>query len=259
MKRFVYFFVIAAMLLGLFFSPFTASTVAAESTCGDTYTVVRGDYIAKIVQKCNVTVDTIRKANPEIKDLNLIYPGQVIRLKVDASVPAPTPTPNPTTTPATSGTYTVVRGDYLSAIAKRFNTTVNDILKVNPEIKNASLIYVGQVIKLPSGVSTPTTGTPSTPAGMSITLSTRTAKVGVQVEVKVTGFPANKDVDFRLGKEGSAYSVAVDAKTDANGAATAKVTIPNSANVNEKWVVKVITTELAKAIEITSPTITISN
>lgn len=258
MKRFVYFFVVATMLLGLFFSPLTASPVAAESTCGDTYTVVRGDYIAKIVQKCNVTVDTIRKANPEIKDLNLIYPGQVIRLKVDASVPAPTPTPNPTT-PATSGTYTVVRGDYLSAIAKRFNTTVTDILKVNPEIKNASLIYVGQVIKLPAGVSNPTTGTPSTPAGMSITLSTRTAKVGAQVEVKVTGFPANKDVDFRLGKEGSAYSVAVDAKTDANGAATVKVTIPNSANVNEKWVVKVITTELVKAIEITSPTITISN
>ncbi|MBN1371725.1 MAG: LysM peptidoglycan-binding domain-containing protein [Anaerolineaceae bacterium] len=256
MKRFTYLFVVAAMLLGLFFSPLTASPAAAESTCGDTYTVLKGDYIAKISQKCNVTVDTIRKANPEIKDLNLIYPGQVIRLKVDASVPTPTPTP---TTPATSGTYTVVRGDYLSAIAKRFNTTVTDILKVNPEIKNASLIYVGQVIKLPAGVSTPTTGTPSTPAGMSITLSTRTAKVGAQVEVKVTGFPANKDVDFRLGKEGSAYSVAVDAKTDANGAATVKVTIPNSANVNEKWVVKVLTTELAKVVEITSPTITISN
>lgn len=256
MKRFVYFFVVATMLLGLFFSPLTASPAAAESTCGDTYTVLKGDYIAKISQKCNVTVDTIRKANPEIKDLNLIYPGQVIRLKVDASVPTPTPTP---TTPATSGTYTVVRGDYLSAIAKRFNTTVTDILKVNPEIKNASLIYVGQVIKLPAGVSTPTTGTPSTPAGMSIILSTRTAKVGAQVEVKVTGFPANKDVDFRLGKEGSAYSVAVDAKTDANGAATAKVTIPSGAVVNEKWVVKVLTTELAKVVEITSPTITISN
>lgn len=258
MKRFTYLFVVAAMLLGLFFSPLTASTAAAESTCGDTYTVVRGDYIAKIVQKCNVTVDTIRKANPEIKDLNLIYPGQVIRLKVDASVPTPTPTPNPGT-PATSGTYTVVRGDYLSAIAKRFNTTVSEILKVNPEIKNASLIYVGQIIKLPGGVSNPTPGTPSTPAGMSITLSTRTAKVGAQVEVKVTGFPANKDVDFRLGKEGSAYSVAVDAKTDANGAATAKVTIPSGAVVNEKWVVKVLTTELAKVVEITSPTITISN
>ncbi len=256
MKQFTYLFVVAAMLLGLFFSPFTASPAAAESTCGDTYTVVRGDYIAKIVQKCNVTVDTIRKANPEIKDLNLIYPGQVIRLKVDASVPAPTPTP---TTPTTSGTYTVVRGDYLSAIAKRFNTTVSDILKVNPQITNPSLIYVGQVIKLPSGVSNPTTGTPSTPAGMSITLSTRTAKVGAQVEVKVTGFPANKDVDFRLGKEGSAYSVAVDARTDSNGAATAKVTIPSGANVNEKWVVKVLTTELAKVVEITSPTITISN
>ncbi len=256
MKRFTYLFVVAAMLLGLFFSPLTATPAAAETSCGDTYTVQKGDYVAKIASKCNVTVDTIRKANPEIKDLNLIYPGQVLRLKVDASVPTPTPTPG---TPSTSGTYTVVRGDYLSLIAKRFGTTVNEILKVNPEIKNASLIYVGQVIKLPSGsTSNPSTPAP-TPSGLSITLSTRSAKVGAQVEVKVTGFPANKDIDFRLGKEGSAYSVAVDGKTDSNGAATVKVTIPSGANVNEKWVVKVLTTELAKVVEITSPTITITN
>jgi LysM repeat protein len=249
MKKFMFVFVAFTLLVGLFFNPLTVSRVAAESTCGDKYTVQKGDYIAKIAQKCNVTVDTIRKANPEIKDLNKIYPGQIIRLKVDPTVPTPTPTP---TLPPTNGTYTVVKGDYLSAIAKRFGTTLAEILKVNPEIKNPSLIYVGQVIRLPGAVTNPTTG-------VQITLSTRTAKVGAQVEVKVSGFPANKDIDFRLGKEGSAYSVAVDGKTDASGAATAKVTIPNTAVVNEKWVVKVLTTELVKLVEITSPTITITN
>lgn len=45
-------------------------------------------------------------------------------------------------------TYTVKRGDTLSAIASRNGTTVAAIMKKNPSIKNANLIYAGQVIKL---------------------------------------------------------------------------------------------------------------
>ena len=45
-------------------------------------------------------------------------------------------------------TYTVKSGDTLSAIASRSGTTVSAIMKKNPSIKNANLIYAGQVIKL---------------------------------------------------------------------------------------------------------------
>lgn len=44
-------------------------------------------------------------------------------------------------------TYTVKRGDTLSAIAQRYNTTVAKLVKDNG-IKNANLIYVGQKIKI---------------------------------------------------------------------------------------------------------------
>ena len=44
-------------------------------------------------------------------------------------------------------TYTVKRGDTLSAIAKRYKTTVAKLAKDNG-IKNANLIYVGQKIKI---------------------------------------------------------------------------------------------------------------
>ena len=44
--------------------------------------------------------------------------------------------------------YTVKAGDTLSAIAKRFNTTVNELVKLN-NISNPNLIRVGQKIKLP--------------------------------------------------------------------------------------------------------------
>jgi murein DD-endopeptidase MepM/ murein hydrolase activator NlpD len=48
---------------------------------------------------------------------------------------------------APSGTYTVVKGDNLTRIAARNNTTVARLVELNG-IKNANLINVGQVIKL---------------------------------------------------------------------------------------------------------------
>lgn len=50
-------------------------------------------------------------------------------------------------------TYTVKKGDTLSAIAANFNTTVNNLAALN-NISNVDLIYVGQVLKL-SGTVTP--------------------------------------------------------------------------------------------------------
>ena len=47
-------------------------------------------------------------------------------------------------------TYKVKKGDTLSAIAKKYETTVNQLMKLNPSIEDADLIKVGQTIKLPS-------------------------------------------------------------------------------------------------------------
>lgn len=59
-----------------------------------------------------------------------------------------TPTPIPPTE-ITFVDYTVKKGDTLSAIAKKYNTTVENIMKANPSIKNPNKIYVGQVIQIP--------------------------------------------------------------------------------------------------------------
>lgn len=48
----------------------------------------------------------------------------------------------------TAKTYTVVKGDTLSKIAKAYGTTVDTLVSLNG-IKNKNLINVGQVIKLP--------------------------------------------------------------------------------------------------------------
>ncbi|HLF28803.1 MAG TPA: LysM domain-containing protein [Anaerolineae bacterium] len=72
------------------------------------------------------------------------------------TTPSVTPTP-----PATRVTYTVQRGDTLFAIGRRFGVRVSDIARAN-NILNPSLIYVGQVLIIPTGGSAPP-GPPPTP------------------------------------------------------------------------------------------------
>ncbi|MCL1125532.1 LysM peptidoglycan-binding domain-containing protein [Shewanella surugensis] len=52
---------------------------------------------------------------------------------------------------ATENIYTIVEGDCLSVIAKRYNTSVDELKKLNiDEIKNIELIFTGHELKLPS-------------------------------------------------------------------------------------------------------------
>ena len=55
--------------------------------------------------------------------------------------------------PETAKQYTIRAGDTLWDIAQKEKTTVGAILALNPEIKDASRIYPGQVIRLPGKTS----------------------------------------------------------------------------------------------------------
>ena len=59
-------------------------------------------------------------------------------------------------------TYTIKKGDTLSKIAKQHNTTVDELLKLNPYITDPNKIYAGKTLNLPT--STPQTPAPQTPA-----------------------------------------------------------------------------------------------
>ena len=52
----------------------------------------------------------------------------------------------------TTGSITVKSGDTLSQIAKKYSTSVRQLMAANPGIKNANQIRVGQKIKLPNEV-----------------------------------------------------------------------------------------------------------
>jgi LysM repeat protein len=51
--------------------------------------------------------------------------------------------------------YVVKRGDTLGAIAKRYNTTVSILLRLNPRIHNANRLYIGQRLNVPAPAQEP--------------------------------------------------------------------------------------------------------
>lgn len=113
-----------------------------------TYTVVKGDTMWGIARKNGVSLSDLISANPQIKNLALITPGQIINI--------------PTTS---TSTYKVMPGDTMWGIAKKYGVGLSDLLTANPQIKNSSLITVGQTINIPNTTSTPNVpSTPSTPS-----------------------------------------------------------------------------------------------
>jgi LysM repeat protein len=101
-----------------------------EPSPGQTYTVQRGDTLARIAARFGTTVEVLLKLNPKITDRNKIFVGQKITLPSEVQI------------------YTVVKGDTLRSIATRFNTTVQKLLDLNPSIRDPNLIFVGQVLRI---------------------------------------------------------------------------------------------------------------
>lgn len=104
----------------------TASTFPATVESGDTFTSIANQF--------KVPIDALRKANPQVKDINRLAVGQ--RLNIPGVL--------------IKTTQAVVEaGDTLFSIAEQFKTTVADLRAANPQIKNPNLIQPGQVLNLP--------------------------------------------------------------------------------------------------------------
>ena len=131
------------------------STPAQAQTGQQTHVVQAGENLYRIALSYNTTFTVLAQANG-ISNPNLIYVGQVLIIPGPGGpVNPPAPTAVPPVQPPTGQTsYTVVAGDNLSRIAVRFGTTVDAIVQANG-IVNPNLIYVGQVLVIPTGGTTP--------------------------------------------------------------------------------------------------------
>jgi LysM repeat protein len=124
----------------------SAGSASAWSGCASYVTVQWGDTLSGIAMACGTTMQAIQAANPGLGWW--LYPGQVLYIPTGY-----TSTPAYYSTPAVSGTYVVQWGDTLGDIAVRYGVSLSNLLAVNPQIWNASLIFPGQVINLPAYAS----------------------------------------------------------------------------------------------------------
>jgi LysM repeat protein len=120
--------------------------------------VKRGDTVSAIAARFGLrTIDVL--ALNGLSWSSVIYPGQVLVLTGGASTAAPAPV----TPAAASATYTVKRGDTISAIARQHGVSVPAMLTAN-SLGWSSIIYPGQKLAVP-GKPVPASSTkPATPA-----------------------------------------------------------------------------------------------
>jgi LysM repeat protein len=139
-KRFFQLIVVVAVLVTSFGS---VGGVMAWTGCASYITVQWGDTLSGIAALCGTSAEAIRASNPGLGWW--VYAGQVLYIPTGyVSAPASSPT--------YGGNYVVQYGDTLGKIAARQGIGVGDILSANPQIWNASMIYVGQTINLPTAV-----------------------------------------------------------------------------------------------------------
>jgi len=140
-------------------SPTVTPAPAPAPGTSDTYTVQWGDWINKIAAQLGVTPQALIAANPGINP-NLITPGQ--KLNVPGASPVVPGTPVPTAPSSNPSTYTVQRGEWIYAIARKYNVGVPALLAANPGI-NPNFLYPGQVLNIPGGSSGTTPPDPVIP------------------------------------------------------------------------------------------------
>lgn len=109
--------------------------IIASPVCfaeGQVYTVKSGDTLSKIAGYYDVTVSDILAANPSITNPSWIYVGQKITIPSSKFVK-----------------YTVRSGDTFGGIAAKFQISIAELKKANPQITDISRIYVGQILMIP--------------------------------------------------------------------------------------------------------------
>lgn len=114
--------------------------IPTEETDYILYTVVAGDSLYAIARKYGLTMQELMEFNN--LGSTLLSIGQVLKIPVAVEETIP---------PVAETTYTVKSGDSLYSIAKKYNTTVSDLMTYNRLTSN--LLSIGQVLKIPTNTS----------------------------------------------------------------------------------------------------------
>jgi LysM repeat protein len=137
--------------------PTKKPTKQPKNNSQGTYTVQRGDHLMQIARKLQLNWKAIAELN-KLTYPYTIHPGQKLKLPSPGAGPPPAPLPDDNsskpnnkkkTTPTSSKkTYTVQKGDWLYALARKFGINWQTLASLNG-ITYPYVIHPGQVLKLP--------------------------------------------------------------------------------------------------------------
>jgi LysM repeat protein len=111
----------------------TGEVLVIPPTQNIIYTVRSGDYLTKIAKEFQVSLQDLLAANPDLTNPSLIHPGEKLNIPSTIDV-----------------VYTIQSGDSMAKISRNFEVTLSDLINANPQVKDPSLIYPGQVLLIPS-------------------------------------------------------------------------------------------------------------
>lgn len=118
------------------------ATTSAPVVAGETYKVKAGDVLWKIAKWHNLTLDQIKALNPDLKNINRIYVGQVLVVKEKmAEAEAPVETPETTAPVTTEEKLTMGLGSMHNFRARGTNYSFN--------LTNANVVFdaEGKIVK----------------------------------------------------------------------------------------------------------------
>lgn len=106
------------------------------------YTVKRGNTLDQIAAEYGTTVNEIAGLNG-IRNPNLIFTGEVLKIDTTRSLEEITDI----SYDINHVIYTIKRGNTLTYISRKFDVTINSIVKLN-DIRNPNLIFAGERLRI---------------------------------------------------------------------------------------------------------------
>lgn len=241
---------VITLFLSLALSP---SLALAQGPCNRTETVVVGDTLREIANRCTTTVNDLLAANPEIRNPNLIYPGQLLTIpnqnddQVDSSPDDSAVTVSPSTgeagisvqlqaggfppnTPLEIG-FGRVESEYdlIAQATADANGNLNRSVRV-PNFADAGDRFVfvvlprGSTVELFSNVFTVVDdrqiGVPQ------VVISPRSGPSGSNAQLAVSNFPGNTRISYGFGVPGGQLLDLFSARTNRDGSAQLTLQVP---------------------------------
>ena len=209
-----------------------ALLTTGASALADSYTVVKNDTLWGLSKKYGVSVSDLKKANGVSG--HLIYVGQKLQIPTKSTNTANTST-STSTVDTTSTTHTVVKGDTLWSLAKKYGVSVSALMKANN--LSSSTILIGQSLNLRAGMTTygvngVTTGSSSTAASANTASSTSTTASSQAPKDKKTATKAKSTTINTSSNSNTSTSANTQSQSTASNSSASTTTNTNTVASN---------------------------